>query len=313
MRKNINRENIEGRIYQHNLEIKTVQNTESANYGKEFISGTLEVAVDEDILNVIPVHFTYTTETTSNGNKNQTFSVLKKIIEEDKTILSVGKDNATKVRINTSLGLNDFYNNNDELVSAKVNEGGFVTIISELRPEGERNTFTLDMVITGATRVVADPDKNIDKDYVSVKGVVFNFRNDILPVDLKVDTEDGMSYFEGLEASDKEPVYTQVWGKINCSTKVNEVQVDSAFGEPAVKSYDRKVREWIITGAKRAPYDFGDETVLTMDELKKASQDRATRLAEVKKRSDDYKAQKASSTPVKSATTTTVATGTFNF
>ena len=80
MRKALNRERVEGRIYQHNLVIKTVQNQTSANYGKEFISGNLEVAVDEEGLNVIPVHFTYVVETTSSGAKNATYSNLKKII-----------------------------------------------------------------------------------------------------------------------------------------------------------------------------------------------------------------------------------------
>ena len=65
MKKMINTERIEGRVYQHNLTIKTVQNQTSANFGKEFISGNLEVAVDEAGLNIIPVHYTYVTETTS--------------------------------------------------------------------------------------------------------------------------------------------------------------------------------------------------------------------------------------------------------
>lgn len=58
MKKTINKETIEGRVYQFDLEVKKVQNTESENYGKDFISGTLEVAVDEDGLNVVPVHYT---------------------------------------------------------------------------------------------------------------------------------------------------------------------------------------------------------------------------------------------------------------
>ena len=47
MRKATNSERIEGRVYQNSLTVKTVQNQTSANYGKEFISGDLEVAVDE--------------------------------------------------------------------------------------------------------------------------------------------------------------------------------------------------------------------------------------------------------------------------
>ena len=130
MRKAINNEKIEGRVYQHNLTIKTVQNQTSANYGKEFISGNLEIAVDEEGLNVIPVHFTYVVETTNSGNKNQTYANLKKIIDDNKTWITVGKDEAQKVRINTAIDLNDFYTQDDNLVSVKTNEGGFVSFIT---------------------------------------------------------------------------------------------------------------------------------------------------------------------------------------
>ena len=37
MKKMINTERVEGRIYQHNLVKKTVQNQASQNFGKEFI------------------------------------------------------------------------------------------------------------------------------------------------------------------------------------------------------------------------------------------------------------------------------------
>ena len=46
MRKTINTEHIEGRIYQHDLAVKTVQNQQSSNFGKEFIAGNLDIAVD---------------------------------------------------------------------------------------------------------------------------------------------------------------------------------------------------------------------------------------------------------------------------
>jgi len=164
MRKAQNTERIEGRIYQHDLTVKQVQNQASENFGKDFIAGNIEVATDDEMLNVIKVHFTYVTETNKNGVKNATYATLKKIIDENKTWTSVGKENATKVRIDTALALNDFYTQDDRLVSTKVNEGGFVTIISDLGPENERNTFTTDMLITNVTRVEADPEKNIYKD-----------------------------------------------------------------------------------------------------------------------------------------------------
>ena len=302
MKRMINTEHVEGRIYQHNLVKKTVQNQTSQNFGKEFISGNIEVAVDEAGLIIIPVHFTYVVEQTNSGSKNATYGVLDKIINGGKTWITNGKDEALKIRIDTALAINDFYTQDDKLVSQKVNEGGFVSIVSELGPENERNTFTTDMLITGVTRVEADPERNINKDYAIVKGAVFNFRNALLPVDFIVRNEEGMNYFEDLNASQNEPVFTKVWGRINCGSIANEVKEETAFGEEAVRTFERKIREWIITGTSKVPYDFGDETVLTVAEVQKAMQDRELMLADTKKRRDEYQAQKA--TP-----STTVTTG----
>ena len=117
MRKNINIAHVEGRVYQHSLELKTVKNTQSANYGKQFINGKLEIAVDDAGLEVIPVNFTYVTETTSKGAKNDTYTALKNIIESGKTILADGFDAATMVKIDTALAINDFYTSRNGEVS----------------------------------------------------------------------------------------------------------------------------------------------------------------------------------------------------
>ena len=315
MRRIVNREHVEGILFQHDLEVKTVQNETSANYGKEFISGTVEVSVDEEGLNVIPVHFTYVTETTNSGKKNSTYTALKRIIDEDRTIVSVGKDEAFKVRIDTALALNDFYSN-DQLVSVKTNEGGFLSIVNTLCNEKERNTWEADMIITGCNIIEADPEKNIDEDYMRVKGAIFNFRNELLPMDFILRNKDGFKHFEDMEASPSDPTFTKVWGKINCLTKTTTVEEETAFGEAAVRTYERKVKEWEITGTPKViSYDFGGED-LTAEELTKAMQDREIKLADIKKKSDEYKAQKAAGNNQSVQTTTgpkAVKTGTFTF
>lgn len=314
MRKPQNSERVEGRIYQHDLTIKQVQNQASENFGKDFISGNIEVATDDECLNVIKVHFTYVTPTNKSGAENRTYSVLKKIIDDNKTITSVGKDEATKVRIDTALALNDFYNANDELVSAKTNEGGFVTIINELGEPKERNRFTVDMVITGVTHVDKDEEKKTEE-CALVRGAIFNFRNALLPVEFKVKNPDGMKYFENLGASNAEPIYTKVWGDIVSETITTTQEVESAFGEAAVRTYRNTSKEWVITGTAKVPYDFGDENILTAEELTKAMQDRQTMLADVKQRAEEYKANKASgtTTTVASAATTATKTARFTF
>lgn len=318
MRKNINTINIEGRVFEHDLALKTVQNQQSQNYGKEFINGTVSVATDEAGLNVLTVHYTYVTEMTSNGNKNATYSNLKKIME-GKTWVADGKDAATKVRLNPSVALNDFYpQGGNDLISQQRPEGGFVSIVSDFKPEGEaRQKFTLDVIITGVTLVEADPERNIDNDYVKINCAAFNFRNSILPISLVAKTPGAINYFMGLEASQSNPIYTQVWGEVKNSTIKVEKTIESAFGEPVVDVSERKQREWIVTGAKPEPYIFGDESTITVEELTKAIADRNVYLEEVKTRAKEYYENRGNavtaSKPTAPAPNTTVPVGGFNF
>ena len=318
MRKPINKEHVEGRVYEHNLAIKTVQNKDSANYGKEFIGGTLDIATDDDCLNIVTINFTYVTELTSKGNKNETYTTLKNIIESGKTVLIDGEDAATMVKVDTALGVNDFYTNRngeEVLVSAKRNEGGFAHIVNKLADEAARNTFEMDMLINGTRLVEKDEERNIPADYLVVKGAVFNFRNAILPVEFVVKNEGGMKYFESLEASPSNLVFTKVWGSIKSLTVVTPKEEESAFGEPVIKEYERKVKEWVITGAAKEPYEIDDDkNGITMEEVKQAMADREVYLAGVKKRQDEYQASKNSANAVTTGNAgVTAAQGGFNF
>ena len=318
MRKNVNTETIEGRVYEHDLTLKTVQNQQSENYGKEFINGSVSVATDEAGLNVLTVHYTYVTEMTKNGKQNATYGNLKRIME-GKTWVNDGKDAAMKVRLTPSAALNDFYpQGGDQLVSQQRNEGGFVSIVTDLNPEGpNRQKFVFDTVITGVTLVEADPERNIAEDYVKINCAIFNFRNDLLPFSLVARSQGAINYFMGLDASPSEPVYTNVWGEIVSTTVKVEKTVESAFGEPTVDVSERRQREWVVTGAKPETYVFDDESTITREELSKAIADRNVYLEEVKTRAKEYYESRGnavaapkSSTPTPNAT---VPVGGFNF
>ena len=308
MRKNLNRVRVEGYVYEHSLAVKQVQNQASKNFGQDFIGGELSIAVDEQGLNILTVHYTYVTPTTSTGKPNSTYNILKRIIEDkvaiqdeagnlvqkSKTWIEAGKENAFRVRADSAIALNDFYTQDDRQVSAKRIEGGFLSLVTDgLVEEESRNTFQVDMLISNANHVDANPEKYIDNDYVDLNGYIFNFRNDIMPVNFSVTNPEGMKFFEDMEASPAQPVYLKVWGRINCTTIETERVEESAFGKAAVTSFKRQNREWVVTGAATVPYDFGDETVMTADEVVKALQDREVRWAEIKKRNDEYRASQS--------------------
>lgn len=310
MKAMINQVHLEGLIYEHDLELK-VSGPNSKNPNTEFITGTLNLATDDARINVIPVHFTYVTATTSKGKPNDTFNILKNVIDGKLcSVMEHGIDKAAKVRVDTAIGLNEFYTNRDgqeTLVSAKRNEGGFVHLCSALADdEKDRNTFACDMVITGATRMEANPERQIPEKVI-VKGAIFDFRKSLLPVEFSATNPGAMDYFEGLNASGKEPVFTKVWGRQVSEIVVRTVTEESAFGEDSVREFKTTRKDFLITGALKEPYIWDSEETITSDELLKCMTDRETALATLKQRHDEWQAQK--SAPVAAAP----AAGGFNF
>ena len=200
MKSLINKTHIDGYLYEHALE-KKVSGPNSKNPGTEFISGTISIATDDACLNVVPIHFTYTTATTANGKPNATFTTLANIVDGTyKTYMQEGKDGAVKLRVDSAVGLNEFYtdrNGKEELVSAKRNEGGFVHVVPAINEdEKTRNTFECDIVITGVTHVDADDEKNTPEKAI-VRGAIFDFRNALLPVELSVLNTNAIAYING--------------------------------------------------------------------------------------------------------------------
>ena len=220
----INTEKIEGYVYStgsnFNQLSERVTGENSKNPGTKYIAGDLDVAVDDTGLNVITIHYTYVTETYKSGQTNNTYTALKRIIDNpDKTWVNGGKDNAFKVQCTgTSIALNDFIAGDGSKVAAIRNENGFCSIVNELGSEAERNTFTADMLITKVTHIDADPEKNIAEDFTTVSGAIFGYGPVLLPVSFVVRNEMGMNYFENLDATPSKPVFTKVWGRINCMT-----------------------------------------------------------------------------------------------
>lgn len=287
---------IEGYLYEHNLE-KKVSGEKSKNPGTEFISGTISIATDEDILNIVPIHFTYVTALTSSGKPNATFAALSNIVDGTyDTVMNGGKDNAAKIRVDSAIGLNEFYsdrNGQEELVSTKRNEGGFVHLVTDglVDDVKNRNTFKCDMLITNVRHIDADEEKNLPEKAI-VRGAIFDFRKSLLPVEFTAVNPGAINYFEGLDASNSNPVFTQIWGRQVSETVVRTITEESAFGDPHVREVKSNRKDWVITGARPEPYEWDDESTLTAAEVNEAGKERELMLAALKQRQDEYKASK---------------------
>lgn len=311
-KKMINEVHLEGRLYQHNLEMRK-SGPSSKNPGTQYISGTVDVATDEDITNIVTVNYTYVTTKFGNGKDNPNFKFLSDIIDgKYLTCMANGSDVATKVKISTAIGVNDYYTDKEKeedgspkLITYKRNEGGFISAISSLTPDEKnaRNYFYVDMVITGFTVKDADEEKGYPEKGI-LKGCIFDFRNACLPVEFSVLNTDAINYFESLEPSASNPVFTKIKGTEVSEVVKKTITIAGAFGDE-VREVNNNHKDWVITWAQTDPYEWDAEDTITSAELKKAMTDRQTHLAEIKAKYEEYKKnQGTTSAPASNAADT---------
>lgn len=275
MKKMINKSHIEGILYESTLEERVSKTTPGAKY----ISGKLSIEVAED--NVITVEI-FENEITKAGKRNQKYDKLQSLIGAN-SIVTTGRDTAVCLKIDSALSLNDWYPQG-ELVSTLRNFNGFINFISlgEMKPQA---TFQADMLITST---MDDMDKDENGDFVpngalKVKGYIFDFANRIMPVEFLVENEAGVNYFRDLEPN----TFTKVWGKqVTQSETIRKVE-ESAFGDDKVIEFTNTRRKFVITGTNKEPYMFGEEGILTVQEVQDAIANRNVYLADKKAQSEN--------------------------
>lgn len=304
---------IEGLLYAHNL-VKKVSGPKSKNPGMEYISGTVDIATDDALLNIVQIHYTYVTEKTNKGTINALYTTLNNIINGGiHSVMEHGADMATKLRADTAIGLNEFYSDRsgkEELVSVKRNEGGFLHTTTELNEnEAQRCLFNEDMVITQVVHVDGNDEAGTAEKAV-VKGYIFDFRGSLLPVEFSTFIPGAINYFENLGATENNPVFTHIRGTQISETIIKTVTEESAFGEPSVKQIKRNRKDYIINWAQPEEYLWDDDSTITAVEVAKAKADREVYLATLKQNRDNYKANQGAAT----ATAGAIPVGTtFNF
>jgi hypothetical protein len=286
---------VRGWVFNHTLAKKV------SKKGVEYIGGSINVATDKDAVNVVPVNFMYVTPTFGNSGKpNSTYPFLEQIINENNTYELNGPA-ATKVRITGDVECNDFVTREGEMASPKRVRGGFAHAeTGDIAVVGCAK-FKTDMLIEGYQEVEVENGDN----YGRIRGYVFNYRNDFLPVEYTIRTTGGMDYFDKANISIKDPMLTKVWGNIVCTTVENRTETENAFGAPTVNVTQRTLRAWDIEGASVDPMEFGDESTMTTEDVTEGKNNRELHLVEVRANHDEYQRSKENSTNAFSGTVET--------
>lgn len=309
----INSANVEGWLYSHKLE-KRVSGATSKNPNTEYIRGTVNIATDDEMLNIVTVYYTYVTDSDKPAI-HETFVNLANI--ENKIFKSVedvgveNRDKATKLRLSPSIALNDFVaRDTNEMASQKRNEGGFVRVVNSLNSsEDARATFRADMIITN----VVHRDGDTERGYApraDIHGYIFDFRKALLPVTFETSNEGAMRYFENLDASEENPVFTQVSGCQKTNVVTRTTTKESAFGPPIVNEISSTRKSFEINWAQPEEYMWDDPSTYTVAELKEAKQAREVHLADVRARDEEWRNRSGSAVGSAFATTAVAPTST---
>lgn len=299
----VNKVYLEGYLYDNDLEEKVVENKESKNFGVKYYRGSISVATDDEMLNVIKVYYTYVAPMTGKGKKNFTYEVIEDIFNGNiRSVMQYGKDKADKISISgASINLNEYPDRRNEgaMVCQKRAEGGFVNWIHrDLLPENQRNVFEVDMLINGTTHIDENEERGT-KEHVNIKGAVFGYGKKLLPIDFNVYIPAAMDYFEGLESSPSNPILTRVKGQQISQTVTREITEECAFGDASVRTVTNSYKDFVITWARSQTYDWDSEETLLASELKEMISNRELHLAELKQ---NYEANKQKESPSAFAT-----------
>lgn len=253
--KSYNNVDMKGRLHNYALERKEGKKGEA-------ISGVVTVEVDEDGTTADMRFYAYPVY--NNGKPNKTFGILESMLAGNyKTVVDDGPD-ADWIEMTGSVDVSYFVGRNasadDDLIRSQKIRGSF---INPNKNQKYNNRWKLDFLITAIREIEEDEEKNLPR-FVRVIGyLVDDYNKRVMDVVFQARNEKAMSYILGLDASAEVPYFVSTWGEL--LRVVRTVTRENAFGDAETDEYNSV--QWVITGMAPTPYDFGDEAVMTFDQL----------------------------------------------
>ena len=298
--KYMNSMSVEGLLYDNKLE-ERVTGAQSKKSNTPYLTGTVDIATNSERTNVVSVYFSYV------PSDSKIYPILKNIANG--VLASVMKNNADEavaLRIGGNVEINEWYSDKQlddkgqpTLTSTRRARGSFIDIISRdslMEDEEKRGNFMLDMLISSATKIEANEERGYPEK-VKLKGWIFNYKEEMFPVEFTVLHPEAMDYFISVAPNQKDPLFTRVKGHvISMTTKVKQ-EVEGAFSTEIVE-YTRTNKDWIVDFSAKEPYNFNDEGVLGFEDVRIKIANREEYLAELKHRYEENKKKKAQSNPL---------------
>ena len=253
----------------------------------ESIGGTIKVLVDQEINGEkvsleIPVHM-FSSKYTKAGKINPSYESIEKVMKEFVSIAAAGSAaQADRIRItNGDIRMNEFAGQNNQIVSQPRVHASFVSrAVGDFKPEA---TFSLEFMVSSINRVEDSQGIEVEPTKLIIQAIVPQYTSptaSVMNVDLVPMYATSAGVVNAIENYWEAGSCYKASGRLNFSSRTEEVVEDVDFGEPQRSVRTVNVSEFIITGGSQAPLE-GD-FAFDFDEIKAGMAARKNRLEEMK-------------------------------
>jgi len=294
-----NRVRIEGILAESDLRYGSFTNSNGEMV--ESIGGSIKVLVEqtvngEKVSVEVPVHM-FSSKYTRAGKLNPSYESIEKVMKEFVSIAAAGSAaQADRIRItNGNIRMNEFYGQGGQLVSQPRVHASFVSrAVGDFKPEA---TFNLEFMVSNIARATDREGVELDPPKLNITAIVPQYTSptaDVMNLDVVPLVATTPSVVNAIENYWEAGSCYKASGRLNFSSRTEEILEDVDFGEPQRSVRTISVSEFVVTGGSQAPLD-GD-LAFELDDIKAGMAARKERLERSKTSTAGAKKTPAQST-----------------
>ena len=283
MRQATNKVKIEGILAETDLRYTSfVKNGQDV----EAIGGKIKVLVHQEINKVpvdleIPVYM-FSSKYTKSGSVNPSYESIERVMKEYVSIAAAGSEaQADKIRItNGEIRMNVFPGRNGIVSEPRVHASFVSHAIGDFKPEA---TFTLEFMVSSMQRAVDKDGVELDPAKLNIEVIVpqYTAPGAAAPnLDVVQLVAVSPNVINAIETYWEAGSCYTANGRLNFTSRTEEVTEEVDFGEATTKVRTINVSEFVVTGGTQAPLE-GD-FAFDLAEIKAGMAARKARIDDIK-------------------------------
>lgn len=276
-----NRVKVEGILSEVDLKYGSYVNKD--NVTVEYIGGSIKVLVEQESGTLeVPVYM-FSNKLTKTGALNKSYQSIENVMKEFVSIASCGnKEQADKVRItNAKIKMNEFVGQNGTIVSQPRVNASFVSrAVGQFTPEAN---FNLEFMVSKIGRALDKDGVEIDPPRLNLEVIVPQYTSPnatTMNVDVVPLVATSPKVIDAIESYWNVGECFKAGGRLNFSSRTEEVIEELGFGEAQKKIRTINVSELVVTAGTQEPLE--GEYAYSLEDVKAGMAARKQKLEDMK-------------------------------